>query len=350
MSAIFISLLIVLALVALVLGTIWILAYNEFWWCFIPANTFALVTWGSSSDPTDSSNLIDGELDKVIHGVPGKRLNDDDPDPFKWFFEDGEEEHGILYHLFGIHWIGWGRSLRLNQVHEIRFKKGKDGDRDVYSIVGKDFSTKFIYYSREQAVDVRGAETLGSYELDLQFNLLYAMKYPVHAVLGMADPNAVLTAMVMEAVNNTTGAQEPEYFIQGDASNKRDLVKAVLDKQGEIEEKIGITVRTANLLGIDVDAKTRALLELQETTERENKAAVARAEKDKQLAILAGQGKAEAQMAVNAADADRITRVLVPLGAIPNAAGIRFAEAIGENKTLTTLVVGGKTSQLIGSK
>jgi hypothetical protein len=358
MGAVLLSVLIASAIFLAGLGAIWLCAYNQFWWCFVPANTFALVTWGSG-DSTDASKLTGGELDKVLHAIPGMRLNDESDDPNEWCFERGEEDRTLLQVLFGIQWIGYGRTLRVNQVHEIRFKKskveikdadGKDIKKDVYIPEGKDYSTQFIFYSREQAVEVRGSETLGTYELDAQFNLLYWIKRPVKMVFGMADPNSVLTAMVMEVTNGVTGVEEPEYFLESKVDHKPELIAAVKAAKGKIEKRIGIEVHAVTLMGLEVDEKTRALLMLDQTTKRTNKAAIMQAEKDKKVAILAGQGKAEAQKAINDAEADRITRVLEPMSRLPNAAALRFAEAVAENETLTTLVVGGETSQLLNSK
>jgi hypothetical protein len=362
MGTVLVSILIALAIYALGIGAIWLAAYNEFWWCFVPANTFAFVTWGTS-DSTNVAKLTGGELDKIIHGIPGKYLDTTTkPDPFDWEFvdetEDKKEERSLLHSLFGIHWIGYGRSLRVNQIHEIRFKKvrrkirdteGKEVEKDFYDTEGKDYPAKFVYYSREQSVEVTGSETLGTYEIDSRFNLLYAMKQPIRAVFKMADPNGLLITMVMQATNQAIGMQEPDYFLQGKEDHKQDLIRAVWSIRPEVEKQIGIDITTVNLFSISVDAETRKLLELQATTKRENKAAIATAMKDRRLAILAGEGKAKAQMAVNVADADRVAKVLEPLGKIPNAAGIRFAEAIEKNEKLTTLVVGGNTAQLIGA-
>lgn len=362
MGIVLLSVLIALALYGAGLGAIWFCAYQEFLWCFVPGNTIAFVTWGKS-DSTNVSQLTGGELDKVLHGIPGKKLNTDDSDPFKWYFDVGVEERSLLHRLFGIRWFGWGRSLRKNQVHETRFKKvkmkvkdieGKEIEKDVYSIEGKDYTTKFIYYSREQAVEVLGSETQGAFKIDSRFNLLYAMKYPVRAVFGMADPNAVLTGMVMQKANGAINVQEAEYFLYGDNKDgkKKDhqdeLVKAIQSIEDEAEKQVGLDITAVNLLSVDVDEATRTLLELTERTERENKASLAKAENARRETILAGEAKATAQKAMNDADADRVTRVLKPMAELPNAVGLRLAEALEKNSTLTTLVVGGKTSQLIG--
>ncbi len=205
-----------LVLLASAVLSVWILAQHEILWCRIPANTFAFVVTGTK-DPSDSSLISGGGIVEVLHEVPGKKLNRSSLNKFEWTFEDGHEEHGLLHFILGVQWIGFARSLRINHIRDRCFRR--DDIKGIHS-QSNDCKAKFIYYSREQAVEVNGANTLGSYRLDLPFNLLYAVIAPVRAILGMADSNAVLTMMISEKVSNVVGTQEPEYFLQGDAAIK----------------------------------------------------------------------------------------------------------------------------------
>ncbi len=299
----------------------------------------ALVVSGNSEEGDDSQVSGGGVVD-ILHSTPGKKLNKTNQNPFEWKFEDGEEDRGLLHFLLGVQWIGPTRSLRVNHVYDVCFRR--EPEKRSYQISEKDYQTKFIRFSREQAVEEYEAKTIGTYKLDVRFNLLYAMLQPVKALLGVQDLNTVLTSMVKEAVNNTTSAQQPEYFLQGEVAHKLELVTAVASIRTAVLENIGIDITVVNLFGLDVDEKTRQLLELEETTNRENAAAISRAKRAQLETIIAAEGKKQAQLMDNEAQADRVEKVIRPLGDIPSAVPLRWAEAYEKNTTVTTLMIGGK--------
>jgi hypothetical protein len=301
-----------LAVASLIFGTalasIWALAKKEILWCFVHANTFVLVVSGESNP--DEVGQSGGVVD-VLHEVPGKRLDKSSPNKLEWKFVDGEEEHGLLHFILGVHWIGPFRSLRNNGVKDSKEVR------------------KYVYYSREQDVVVEGVKTTGAYNLNFPFNTLYLVVFPVRAILGVANPNSVLNSMVGEVVANIAGAHEPEYFIQGDASHKKEVVQAIKSIDSDILDKIGISLHSINLLPITLDAVSQKLFELAETTRRENVAKLQIAETDKQVGILANDVKE-----------DHVNRVLIPTGKAEGGPAVRIAEAI-EKTNLGTLALGG---------
>lgn len=333
----------------LFLGTVWTLANLGIIWTFVPANTVG-ITIARGNAKLNKAGIGGSELVDIIHGVPGMKLDRSNSNPIEWTLKEGKEKHGLLYALIKVHYIGPLNKVRENQIHEMRFGKMKEGDNDKFGVESKDYQTKFVFYSREQAVEVENADTKGAFELDIKDNLLYKTAQPAKAILNVANANAVLTLMVREAVNNVTGNHEAEYFIQGDGTKsskktKKELTDAIMKIRGRALEVIGIDIYEVNLVSLDFDAKTRELMELKEKTERENAARLLVSENETKIA----EEKKKQKILDNDALADHVKRVIVPTGSAPGGAAVRFAEAYENNKTATTVVLGGNgVSQLIG--
>jgi regulator of protease activity HflC (stomatin/prohibitin superfamily) len=334
-----IGVLVTLSAVVTILVTIWILAKEENLFAFVPPNTMAFVVSGNESP--DTNEISGGGLVDVIHEVPGKILDKSDPDKSKWQFKDGKEDRGLLHSILGVHWIGFGRSLRMNHVHDVYMERGLN------KVTLRTRLTKFVYFSREQIIEEKGAKTIGAFRLNILFNILYSMIYPVKSVFGMADPNAVLTSMIRERVNGITGTQEPEYFLHGNIDNKRSIVDSVDEIKSYILEHVGIQINTVNLISIDLDEDSRKLFELIETTRRQNIAAISIAERTKQERVIIAEGEKAAGMLANDVAEDHVKRVLQPLGEVKDGALIRLAEAV-EKTGAETIVLGASVLPVVG--
>lgn len=315
-------------IVASYLVGVWALARNGTLWCRVQPGTIVIVVAGES-DPDNAEQSVGGVVD-ILHEVPGKITDKSSSNKFDWRLIDGTENRGLLHFLLGVQWIGFARSLRINNIK------------------GCDSTNKFIYWSREQDVEVEGAKTMGVYRLNFRFNVLRRIVFPVRAALGVSNPDTVLGLMVEEVVANISGTRVPEYFLQGDASHKKEIVDAVKELDAELLDKIGTSLSGVNLLPITLDEESRKLFELAETTRRENEAAIQIAEKDKKLAILKAQGEKEAGILANDVKEDHVNRVLIPTCAAVGGPAVRIAEAI-EKTNLGTLALGVPVLPMISS-
>ncbi|MFZ2484735.1 MAG: hypothetical protein WAW81_02245 [Minisyncoccia bacterium] len=321
------------------------LARLKILWVIVPSNCYSLVTTlgNKSGDMTQGG----GGVTNIIHNVPGMRLVKESYNLMEWHFRPGRERRGLLFFILGVTWIGFFRTLRTNKIRRFRYSKNKDEKKDGaektpivkkdgvvgdYFIEGDDLTTEFVPFSGEMAILVTKAETRDIFELDFLFNAIEEAVRPLMAI-RVADANAILAGMIKEKVNAVTGPEAPEFFIKASPASTKKIVQAAKKATKGSEAEIGKKIVRINLISTDMDEKDRTLFELPAKTERENAAAVAIAEKDKEVKLRA-----------NTADADRVTRVIIPASETPERAANyradRFAAAHEVNKTLTTLVTG----------
>jgi len=293
-----------------------------------------------------------GGLVKILHGVPGKYLDKTDVDPMGWRFERGKENRGIFYHGLGLQWKGVFTALRINQVRSKRYGTIEEGIER--GLKQSKLETKFIFFSGEIAVSVIKAETLSFYGLDIQFDLIYEVVYPARWVLRVAEPNAYIDSMVQEAVIAITRQYSPEDFLTGPASadHQKELIATILtlgEEGGETEKALGIRITQAKIRGIDPEEDQREIFLLAEKTKRENAAAIAVAEKDKEVTVTRAKGQKEAGIFANDVVVDRITRTILPIAGNPGAIQLRGFEAYEENRSITVFAPGnpGGTSLIV---
>jgi regulator of protease activity HflC (stomatin/prohibitin superfamily) len=310
-----------------------LLALVGFYWCFIPANTFAIVV---SKGNTESDLNSGGGVVNVLHNIPGKVLNMGPDDPMEWVFETGTETRGLLFHLLGVQRKGLFTSLRVNQIRDSRFARTEKDEQ--YHIEPKNTKTKFVFYSGANTVSVTSAETIDALGINADFNILFERSNPIKSILMVADANAVLTLKIRERVISVTGKKKLEDILggTGSAGAKDEIQIAAKSAVLETLTDIGITVKSVDLFDVSVDAETKTLIELKAKTERENAAKVSIA-----------KAVADAQRHANDAEADRITRTILPIADNPGAVRIRLGEAYRDNKTVTTFAPGGSMAQII---
>lgn len=290
---------------------------------FIPAQMHALVTTKSNkfTDATKGGgNVVD-----VAHSIPGKRLDKSPIDLMDWHYKDNRREsRGILYYLLGIQIIGFFRYLRLNDVRTFRYGR-KDNEKE-YSLMAKNPSARFVFFSGQHDVRAEHVETIGILKVNLLFNIIYEETYPVRVRLRTADPFAVLTMMVTRLIISKVGGTDPKKLVQ-----KKELQEALAREiqdtaSNDVKKQLGITIKKVTLADIEFDSDTQILLELETKTRLQNEAAIAVARKDRDIQILTNTG-----------DADRVKRVIKPTAENDRTVLARFADALENNKTLTSI-------------
>lgn len=316
------------------------LAERSILWVIIPANCYGLVAMkgNKTGDMTEGG----GGVVDIVHNIPGKRLKKEGHDLMEWKFVSGEESRSILFWLLGVEWIGIFRTLRTNKIRRFRYSKrradrGEEKRREGepfgdYFLIDDDLTTEYVPFSGEQAIAVLDAETQDILELNFLFNVIEESTFPLKSI-RVADPNGILAVMVKQEVNAVTGPQSPDYFIKASPKSTKEILDAARLATTNAKKAVGKEISEINLISTDMDEKDRTLFELAAKTKRENEAAIAVAEKDKKVQLLA-----------NDADADRVTRVILPAAANELVASVRNtdrnAEAYEKNKTMTTLVIG----------
>lgn len=323
------------------------LAKREKLWFFVPGNTYALLVrkGNETVDPTEGGGAIVG----VAHDIPGHRQEiPADGNLFEAGFLLGEENRGLLHRLYGVHWKGPFKALRLNKLRSFRY--GRKDKEETYHIFPEDQKTKYVFFSSNQAVKVDNAETQGAFGLDIIYNVNFERTLPVKAVVRVADANAVLSQKAEAKTIALTGSKPPEYYLYGPETQKEELSRAVIGIKDEALREIGITITDASLFRIDPDEaerKLRELLQLEEKTRLEQAAKIQVAEADKRVLILTAEGRKEARILEVDAEEQHVTRVLKPTAETPGGPAVRFAEAYENNETLTTLAIGGDGISII---
>lgn len=313
----------------------------------IPANNTALVTKKENTLSRDKNGNVTGvnndggSIVRVLHAVPGKRLNKKDHDAMNWRMEAGREWRGLFFILIDIQFIWLFRYLRINEVRTFRW--GRKSDEDEYHMMAKTSFTRYRHFSGQHDIEQKHVETREIIKFDMRFNLTVEETYPVRVSLRVADAYAQLTMIVNDHVIDFMGDVDPKQFIGAKGEPvptekelvrkkenlKNDLVSSFGGILQTIEDETGITVRKIMLPDFDFDEATKKLLEAKTRAILESEAELIRAEKDKQIKIK-----------VNEADAHRIANVIKPLAADDRLVKVAAIEAYRDNKTVTHLVLG----------
>jgi regulator of protease activity HflC (stomatin/prohibitin superfamily) len=348
------------------------LAHFEIIWCVIPATTVAEVLSkrnseykkvGGASKATAASG---GDVVNILHAVPGHKLVKPSSDYMEWSIEKGFELRGLFYYLYKVQYKGIWWSLAQVRIREFRkaiddeeAATAKDGAMaGLYRVLIKDYVTKFPYFSREHAVAVTSAETKAGFPLDALLILKYKVRKPSKARLSVADSNAVLASFAIQAFKGLVAVEDTDFYLYGGTDRKQALVdeiKAILN--GQAYEAIGLEVTDVILDDIDVDAETRALLELKRKNELEGDAKITEAEKgalasaaaaegQKKSAILISEGTFEAKMNTNKGEADYNKTVLIPMSENDQRVAVFRAVAYRDNAHITTYAPGDRNAIL----
>jgi regulator of protease activity HflC (stomatin/prohibitin superfamily) len=342
-------------------------------WRFIPANTTAYKVSEKNravkpTDPTMSTPASGGGVIQILHNIPGHQISHASSNCLQWEVVPGKGKRGLMYRLYGVEYVGVFSDLRENSVREFRKNittktvEVMDGEEKKtitiphYSVIVKENVSEFVQYSREHTVVIERMEALEGDAIMVMVTVKYHEPFPLRARLEVADPNAVLSGLITQAMSGLIGEFHSDYYLYGPPERKRKLmrrVRKIVTKQAL--RAIGICITDVILEAIDVEESRRILYELNRTKQLEGQAHVTEAEKNALVNTIIAQNESEnqitraiassmAKMELNNADADRVSRVEVPrLMATP---GSQFAKAWAENKTATspTLIFGGDAS------
>lgn len=323
-----IGLILALAITLGLLLFIRFLGRHNILWSIVPANTFAFVSY--TSEKSGSMTKGGGPVVDIIHAVPGKRINKNSSNLQEWFFEDGEESRGLLFGMLGVSWIGFFRTLRVNDIKGFRYTRNEDEKQ--YRVLDKDEISMFVPFSGEQAVEIKDAETKSIFSVDLVFNIIQEKIYPLRAELRVADSNAVLTTMIHERIIMVTSKHEPEDLLSSDSKYKRSLTKAAEKAEKEALKEIGTHITEVTLISVAVSEEHRILFELKERNEREGDAAIVRADKEAMETVKRAEGQKKAKILANDADADQVDRVVKPSAENDRTVAVVQALAYRDNK------------------
>jgi regulator of protease activity HflC (stomatin/prohibitin superfamily) len=343
------------------------LASNKVIWCFVPSNTTCYVVSKSNGmekagEGAKSTPARGGDVLKMLHAVPGKKVDMSSSNYTEWHLVPGFQIRGLMYYLYKVEYIGFWNSFRMNKVRESRkvldTEASKNGNA-VYHTVAKEYDTEFVYYTREHSVEVLSAETKAGFPIDAVFTIIYEEDYPLKARLEVADSNAILSTITNQQFGILSGAHETDFYLYGDSKNKEDLLVDMKNRITKLAcDALGINIKQVILDSMEVEEATRTLLELQRTTELKGKARVAEAgfnaeviktnaTAEKKRIILEAEGLNKASLLANEAEEDRVKKVIIPIAQQAGGAAVVFAEAYKENKTVTTSVIGGTLADLL---
>ena len=297
----------------------------------VPPNTQAIVT--TMDNKVTDLTKGGGNITNVIHAIPGKRIDKSAANSMDWHYIDEEESRGLLYSILGIQFIWFFRGLLLNDVRTFRF--GRKDEEGEYHLMTKSQRTRYVFFSGQHDIQIKEVETKSILKINLLFNVIYETTYPVRVLLRTADPFAVLTMMVNQIAIRMVGRSDPKELITNQAVQKALSDKIHVTVSGDAEEQLGITIKKVILADVDYDIETQKLLELEKKTELENAAAIAIADKNKRVQILA-----------NDADADRIERVIKPAAESERTVAVRVAEAYEKNNVVTTFAPGAGNTMI----
>ena len=209
-------------------------------------------------------------------------------------------------------------------------------DRVAYRLVTKDI-----------ILDVQEQEVITKDNAVILTNAIAFIKVtdPVKAVYGVVDFQEAIRNLIMTTLRSITGEMDLD-----EALSSRDKIKARL-KESIADEAVdwGLTVKSVEIQDIKPSESMQRAMEQQASAERERKAAVTKAEGEKQAMILQAEARLEsakrdaaAQVNLAEASAESIRRVSVAIG--NNDVPMRFI--LGE-KYLTAL---GKMGESDNSK
>ena len=189
-------------------------------------------------------------------------------------------------------------------------------DRVAYKLVTKDI-----------ILDVQEQEVITRDNAVILTNAIAFIKVtdPVKAVYGVVDFQEAIRNLIMTTLRSITGEMDLD-----EALSSRDKIKARL-KESIADEAVdwGLTVKSVEIQDIKPSQSMQKAMEMQASAERERKAAVTKAEGDKQAMILQAEARLEsakrdaaAQVNLAEASAESIRRVAAAIGS--NEVPMRF--------------------------
>ena len=329
----------------------------------VPANTTGLVVKKANTVSFDKNGKVSGVNNdgggvvNLIHAVPGHRVNRRDHDQMNWFMEKGREwRPGFYFWAFDIQFIGPLRYIRINDVRTFRW--GRKDDEDKYHMMAKSQPLRYAFFSGQHDIQQDHVETKAIVKFNLRLNITLEEKYPVRVRLKNPDSYAVLTMIVNDHIINQIGDADPQQFIGDDEitipdkkerekakeSLKKELIASFADIRELIETETGIAIKNVALPDFDFDEETRKLLERKTKAILDAEANLIEANNEAEQEIARARGRKEAQLLINAGDANRVENVLIPASTTPERVSVfntdRGAAALEKNQTLTTLVMG----------
>lgn len=320
-----------------------------------PPNTTCLIISSPNTESIDKDGKITGVNNdggpfvRILHSVDGKYLDESDPDPMnhKMVTENlksgrVEKRRDLFYDLFGLQFIWFFRYVEISSIRKTRW--GRRDDQAEYSLQAKTSHSLYPDFSGQHDIKMDGVETGKVLKFNIRLNFTLEETYPYRARKRTADSYAQFTIMVNDHVVYMMGRVDPTEFIGGkeDQEAAKDNLKkkliasfSVEEVWKRIEDETGLTIRKASFPEFDFDEDTRKLLEAFITAELEGKAAVRRAELEK-----------EAELQRIEAEAKRVQDVTIPAARDENTVKVRWAEAYEKNKTMTTVVTGSATPMI----
>ena len=181
-------------------------------------------------------------------------------------------------------------------------------DRVAYKLVTKDI-----------ILDVQEQEVITKDNAVILTNAIAFIKVtdPVKAVYGVTDFSEAIRNLIMTTLRSIAGEMDLDQ-----ALSSRDKIKARL-KESISDEAVdwGLTIKSVEIQDIKPSPSMQRAMETQASAERERKAAVTKAEGDKQAMILQAEARLEsakrdaaAQVNLAEASAEAIRRVAIAIG------------------------------------
>ena len=200
-------------------------------------------------------------------------------------------------------------------------------DRVAYKLVTKDI-----------ILDVQEQEVITKDNAVILTNAIAFIKVtdPVKAVYGVTDFSEAIRNLIMTTLRSIAGEMDLDQ-----ALSSRDKIKARL-KESISDEAVdwGLTIKSVEIQDIKPSPSMQRAMETQASAERERKAAVTKAEGDKQAMILQAEARLES--------AKRDAAAQVNLAEASAEAIRRVATAIGNNEVPMRFILGEKYLMALG--
>ena len=200
-------------------------------------------------------------------------------------------------------------------------------DRVAYKLVTKDI-----------ILDVQEQEVITRDNAVILTNAIAFIKVtdPVKAVYGVTDFSEAIRNLIMTTLRSIAGEMDLDQ-----ALSSRDKIKARL-KESISDEAVdwGLTIKSVEIQDIKPSPSMQKAMETQASAERERKAAVTKAEGDKQAMILQAEARLES--------AKRDAAAQVNLAEASAEAIRRVAAAIGNNEVPMRFILGEKYLMALG--
>lgn len=326
------------------------LARKPFYWTFTPANTFSLVV--TEEDSSGDGMKGGGNIVDVLHAVPGKRLVKEGSDNMNWVFIPGEDsDHGFLFRTLGVQSMGSiFRTTRVNLEQRTRYtrEQGTSSDKspearatstEELHDVTKWKKSRSVFYTGELTIIVKEADTADRLGVNFKIDLIFARQCPVRSVLRLADTPAFLDSLTQKVVNSETSTRNAEDYIGGPhtKTNRDNLITSIKnDIKVEALKELGLEITSVSLRDVSMTDDQRKFLELK-----------MQAEKTAEAKVITAGGERDAQIALNTSDADRVERVIKPAAENDRTVLARFADALENNKTLTSITYAPGASTML---